>query len=235
MTIAKSGGLSGGSAVIDAGSGVLLDAGRWVLAIRHAGGGEQSTRDNLAAVTERKGFVAAVDGDACDLKRGKELGTKPLRLSNSAARKLAAANAGWKSQIVFNAGARSGLSAGSVSVEQERAQTFRRAIDSSGKSGGTGADDREIVDVEGRDKRLAETLGNIARGGIAQDGRAIIKEQRGKLVVADSGCVKQHAGIGVARDIEPAIRNEIAGEVILDGVRLRRPLEADEAKALGFW
>src|ERR1039458_4215976 len=121
MAIAKSGGLSGGSAVVNAGAGVLLDAGREMLAKRHTRRGEQGTRDNLAAVAQRKRLVTAVDGDAGDFKWGEGLGAEALRLSDGAAREFAAAYAGGKSEIVFNAGAGAGLAAGSMAIEEERA------------------------------------------------------------------------------------------------------------------
>ena len=80
-------------------------------------------------------------------------------------------------------------------------------------------------------QRSPEALGHLTRLGIAQRG-AVLEEQRRKLVCGDAGRVEQACASRVARHVEPAVGNQIAREKVLDRVRARRPLVADQPQSL---
>ena len=103
----------------------------------------------------------AVDRDAGDFERREKLGAEPLRLRERAAREFAAADAGRKSEIIFDARTGARLPARRMPVEQQRSQPFRCAVHRRREAGRTGADDHEIVDIEGGGERLAEALGDL--------------------------------------------------------------------------
>ena len=74
-----------------------------MLTIEHAGGGQHGTGHDLTAVPEGEALVSAVDGDGCNFKRGQKFRAEALRLRERAAREFAAADAGRKSKVVFDA------------------------------------------------------------------------------------------------------------------------------------
>ena len=198
-----------------------------MLAVLHAGRGQHRPRDDLAAVAERQVLVSRVDGHAGHLERHEQLGAKPLRLRHGAPRQLAAADAGWKPEIVLDPRAAARLPAGRVPIEQQRPQPFRRAVDRRREARRTGADNHEVVEIERGRQRSAEALGHLTWLGVAQR-RPILEEQRRQVADADPGRVEQASRVRIARDVEPAIGDEIAREKVLDLVRARRPLVSNQ-------
>ena len=69
-------------------------------------------------------LVSAVDRHAGTLKRSQKLGAQALRLRKRAPRQFAAAHAGRKAKIVFDARTGAGLPARRMAIEQQRAQPF---------------------------------------------------------------------------------------------------------------
>ena len=128
----------------------------------------------------------AIDRDAGHFERREKLGAEPLRLRERAARQLAAADAGRKPEVVLDARTGARLPARRVPVEQQRPQPFRCAVHRRRESGRTGADDHEVVDIEGGRERPAEALGHLrgAPGCAARE--PSLEEQRRKLVVANA-------------------------------------------------
>ncbi len=119
----------------------------------------------------------------------------------------------WKPEIVLDPRAAARLPAGRVPIEQQRPQPFRRAVDRRREAGGTGAHNHEVVQIERGRQRSAEALGHLTWLGVAQRG-PILEEQRGKLARADPGRVEQALRVRIARDVEPAIGDEIAREKV---------------------
>ena len=160
----------GRGAVIHARARVLRHAGRGMLAIEHAGRGQHGSRHDFAAIAERETLVSRIDRDSGHFERREKLRAEPLRLRQGAARQLAAADAGRKSEIVLDPGAGARLSARRVPVEQQCPQPFRCAVHRRRKAGRTGADDHEVVHIEGGRERSAEALGHLRRLRVAQHG-----------------------------------------------------------------
>ena len=229
--LSQTGAFGRGGAVVDAGAGERRDAGRRMLAILHAGGGQQRARDDLAAVAQRQALVSAVDRDAGHFERHEHLGAEPLCLRDRAPGQLAAADAGREAEIVLDLRAGARLPARRMPIEQQRPQSLGGAVHRGGEPGRSGAHDHEVVEIARRGQRSAEALGHLARLRVAQRG-AVLEEQRRQLAGVDAGGVEQAARVRIALDVEPAIGNEIAGEEVLDGVRARRPLVADQPQSL---
>ena len=161
-----------------------------MLAILHAGRGQQRARHDLAAVAERQMLVSGVDRDAGHFERHEELRAEPLRLRHRASRQLAAADAGRKAEIVLDSRAAARLSAGRVPIEQQRPQSFGCAVDRRARPGGPAPTiTRSYRSKRGR-QRSAEALGHLTPLGVAQR-RSVLEEQRRQLVGADTGRVEQ--------------------------------------------
>ena len=144
-----------------------------------------------------------------DFERHEKLGAKPLRLRHGAPRQLAAADAGRKPEVVLDPRTGARLPARRVPVEQQRPQPFRRAVHGRREPGRAGADDHQVVQVERGRERSAEALGHLARLRVAQRG-AVLEEQRRKLAGSIPAASSRPRASGIARDIEPAIGDEIA-------------------------
>ena len=182
---------------------------------------------------ERETLVAAVDRHAGHFERCEGLGAEPLRLHQRAAGQLAAADAGREPEVVLDPRTAAGLAARGVPIEHQRAKALRCAVHRGREAGGTGADDYQVVHVKGRRQRSTETLGDAARVRIAQHGSVFEKQNR-QLVDADTGGLDQRPRIRIPLDVEPPIRNQTAGQEILDRVRSRRPLVSDESQPFGL-
>ena len=58
----------------------------------------------------------------------------------------------------------------------------------------------------------------------------VFEEQRRQLGGRDTRCIQQRPRIGIDRDIQPPERDQIRREEVLDRVRARRPLVADQTQ-----
>ena len=199
---------------------MLGDAGSRVLAIAHARRGQHGSSDDLAAVAQREMLVARVDSDAGHFEGRQKFGAEPLRLCQGAAREFTAADAGREAEIVLDPRAGAGLAARRMAIDEQRAQTFRRAVHRRREAGRPGADDDQIVDVVGGCQRPAKALGDLPRLRIAEE-RTILEEQERQALGAHRRRVEQRARLGIALDVDPVIRQEAAGEEVLDRVRSR--------------
>ena len=169
----------GRGAVVHPRAGVLGHAARGMLAIEHAGGGQHGSRDNLAAVGERETLVSPIDRNLRHFERREKLRAQPLRLRHGAACQFAAADAGRKPEIVLDPRTGARLPARGVPVEQQRPQPFRCAVHRRRKAGRTGADDHQVVHIEGGRERSAEALGHLAGLRVAQHGEPSSKNSAG--------------------------------------------------------
>ena len=121
-----------------------------------------------------------------------------------------------------------------MAVDEQRLQTFRRAVHGGGEARRTGADDREVVHVMARRCHAkAETLRHFAHRWIAERD-AVLRQNDGEIAIDDAGGGQQGGGLRIAIDIQPSIRNQIAGQEVLDRVRLRRPLMTDQPQPRSF-
>ena len=137
-----------------------------------------------------------------------------------------------KAEIVLDSGAGACLSARRLPIEHERAQPFGRTVDRGCQPCRSGADDHEVVQVARRRQRAPEALGDVARSGLRSTVPSS-KNSAGSSIVLDAGRFNR-VRVGIARHVQPSVRNQIAGEKILDLVRARRPLMPDQPQAVGL-
>ena len=97
---------------------------------------------DIAAVEEQ---LAGAGVDPLDRARHEDLCAEPPRLLERAARQLIARDAGREPEVVLDAGRRSGLTAGRLALDHDRAEALRRAVHRCRQAGGTGADDHRVV------------------------------------------------------------------------------------------
>jgi hypothetical protein len=126
--------------------------------------------------------------------------------------------------------ARARLAARRVALHDQRPQALGGAVDRGGEAGRAGADDHEVV--EGGSRRASAGRcarrppvawagpGRCRRRGRPPGGRRRTPGQR-----------EQALRLGVAFDVEPAVRDQVAHEELLDLVGRRRAAPADDAQA----
>ena len=75
-----------------------------------------------------------------------------------------------KSEIVFDFGAGSGLSAGRFGLDKQDVETFGCGVNGGGESRGTGADNDEVAELRGVNVGVEpEAIGEFLNRGIAED------------------------------------------------------------------
>ena len=128
--------------------------------------------------------------------RSDNLHAEALRLHHRAARQVAAAQTGRKAEIVFDARAQAGLSAGSFAIDHHRLQPFGRAIHRSRQTARAAADDGEVVELGVGARLQADLLGQLRRARL-KHARAIGKQGQRQLggIVADGSDELLHLGI----------------------------------------
>jgi hypothetical protein len=116
-----------------------------------------------------------------------------------------------------------------VAVEEERPQAFGGAVHGGREPRGPRADDHEVVNLEGGRQWTAEALGHLTRLRIRQNA-PVLEEERRQRVRADARRLEQSPRLRFTLDVQPAVRNEIAREKVLDLVGPRGPLVPDQAQ-----
>jgi hypothetical protein len=82
------------------------------------------------------------------LDRHKKFSAQALRLQNCSPCEFRPADTGRKPEVVLNASAHACLASGTVAVEEESLQPFRRTIDRRREARGAGADDHQVVQLK---------------------------------------------------------------------------------------
>lgn len=167
---------SGCGAVIHTHAGVLRYSGRVMFVVGHTGSGKQGSRDEVMSIGELKALAPGLYRNSGHFERREKLSAKPLRLRQRAACQFAAADVDGKAEIVLNPRTGACLPAGRVSVEQQSPQSFRCAVHRCGETGRSGADDYQVIDVEGSRERAAKALRYLARLRVTQHRNAVIEK-----------------------------------------------------------
>src|SRR5262249_45012038 len=115
-----------------------------------AGGHDDSSRRDLAAVLENDGVEARLDLQPGYLTRSIQASAEPHCLDGRPPGEITARDAIWEPCVVLDARARSRLSTDRDSIQGDRAQTLRRAVDRGGEPGGAAADDHQIKQISRR-------------------------------------------------------------------------------------
>src|SRR6266699_2420367 len=154
--------------IIDASTGQGIYAGDIQFAVRDAAGEQEGVAAQFQAVRQVNTAVLAIYLDPHRLLRGDDLGAKTLRLRHGTTRQLSPAHSCRKAQVVLDTRTRSRLTARSLLLHKQGAQSLGGTIDSRGKPCWTGADDDQVVKRLFRVCFEVDLLGNLVHVGVHQ-------------------------------------------------------------------
>ena len=118
-----------------------------------------------------------------------------------------------------------------ITLDDERAESFRCTIDGGGKTGGPGSDDDEIVQRHFRMPSDASLLRNLLWRRLLKD-LPIWEDDHGAIVSSDACYLQQLGSLRIRGEIHPLVWNLVSGEKIPCDVGLLRPAVADDADSL---
>src|SRR5262249_19225979 len=131
------------------------------------------------AVGELDELGAAFDAQAADLLRGKNFHAETASLCDGASSEIGAAKAGRKAEIIFDARAHAGLTAGSFALDHDRGKSFGRSVNGSREPRGSSAYDEEIIERCSCVGTQTEFCGKVGLRRIGKRG-AVLKNGRGQ-------------------------------------------------------
>ncbi len=208
-----------------------LDAGDVELAHRHAGGDHHRVAGDLAAVGELHDPVGVLAAQPDHLLGGEDLGAEAARLGDRAVGEVGACQPGGKAEVVLDQRAGAGLAAGRALLDDQRAQTLGGAVDRVGQAGRPAADHHQVVERQLRLGLEPDPGGELLR--FRGDEMAAVLEEHHRQLAGLAGQVRgQSRHRLVALDLDPLVRNLVAGKKLLDGIALRGPTRADDADPL---
>ena len=176
--------------------------------------------------TERAIFLRAIQRARFD--RDHHVCAEFLRLIVGAPGERLPRNASWESEIVFDPRARSGLPAEMPRIEHCHRQTLGRRIHRSCKSGGTAADNGDVVElVLGRAADHSHRIREFGFRGIAQHGAIRTHHQRQVGRRWRITC-HQFGGVFVRGGIEHVIRIAVARQESLQPHQIGKRWRADQ-------
>jgi hypothetical protein len=101
--------------------------------------------------------------------RDRHLGAKLLRLVVSARHQGDAGYPSRKAEIIFDPSRGTGLTAKGAAIEHEDGESFRRGIDSGGKTGGSGSHNDNVINARRIDgPNQTDTARKLVLAGISQ-------------------------------------------------------------------
>ena len=110
--------------------------------------------------------------------REDEVRPEQPRLLARAIREVVAADPPGETGDVADARARARLTAGDLSLEDDRVEPFRGRIDSRREAGGPGADDRDVVDVHTEARAAAQSLDEVAVRRVDEQATVVSNDRR---------------------------------------------------------
>ena len=146
-------GFHGRRPVVHATSFVLLQAFDGRPAIDRAAGDHHGAGGHASPIHQFHFQRTAAAMQRLDLERNRDVRAEFLRLHEGASSQCLPRNTGGKAQIILNAGAGAGLTAGRASIENRDRQTFGRRVHGRGQTRRAGAHDRHVVHVIGIELR----------------------------------------------------------------------------------
>src|SRR5271167_694216 len=102
---------------------------------------------DLVAIPQLEDAVWTLSAELHHFLRGDNLHSKALRLHHRAPRQVRATQARRESQVVLDARAKAGLSAGGLAIDHHRLQSLRGAIHRSCQPAWTSSDNSEVIEL----------------------------------------------------------------------------------------
>jgi hypothetical protein len=206
-------GIPGHDRVVHAGAAEALDAVGLELTPLGSGRHHHRAGEHVLPVVEVDAHEALrAIGQLHRAMEAREHRVEAARLERRVARQLRAGDAGREAEVVLDARARAGLSAGSPGLCHERAQALGAAVDRSRETRGAGAEHDEIEAPAVDLRAQAERARHLCRRRIAQHlGRM---HEDGRLGARDVEPVEQRGALLVGIHVVPAHRQQVALEQI---------------------
>ena len=224
---AVEGGLRGRRPVVDARPREAVRVRQVQRPVLHAGRDEQGLAAHLGPVGQGEDLVPVVDREACHRLRRQHLGAEARRLGQRAARQVGAAQPGRESQVVLDSRRRAGLAPGRLALDEQGREPLRGAVDGGGQTRRPASGDHQVVVRQRRVRPQPDPLGDLRVR--RPDEVAAVGEDDERLVQRiHAGARGQGDRLGVGLDVEPAVRELVPGEVVLDGVPTNRPAVAHD-------
>src|ERR1700734_1509296 len=203
-------------AVVDAGAGEFLGAGDVDLSVGDAGSDEGDMTGNLLPVGQLDDLVLIVAADAGD-PLGEKFGTEAICLKEGAVGQVGSTETLGEAEVVFDLGARTGLAAYGLALDDKGAETLRGCVDACSEASWTGADYDDVIKLLLGLASHAKLGGKIAGGWLNQR-CAVAEDDDGELRVVQPTLFEQVDGFGVLFGVEPLIGDAVAGEEVADVV-----------------
>ena len=228
---AVEGRLGGRAAVVDAGPRQAVGIREVQLPVLDARRDEERLAAHLRPVGEPDHLVRVLHGHAHDLLRGQDLRPEAAGLGHGSARQVGAGQAGREAQVVVDPRRGPGLAARGLPLHHQGLESLGRPVDGGGQAGRSAAHDDQVVERQGGVRPQADPLGDLGVGRADEVGPVGEDDQRLAGGV-DAGAGDELGCLRLRLDVEPAVRDLVAGQVVLDLVGPRRPAVADDPEAL---
>jgi hypothetical protein len=159
-----------------------------------------------------------------------DVGAEPDGLMEGPVGQLGAADAAGEPQVVADHGGGPGLPAGRLRLQQGRAQPLRGSVHGRGQPGRSATDHGDVIGVRGRPGGGRQRLGDLGKGGIAQD-QAVEGDHHRELLGGRADLLQQRAALlGVSR--QEAVQDLVAGQQVPELMGAGRPLLTDHLDGL---
>ena len=141
------GGFGDRRAVINAGAGEAIHTWDIETTPLHSGRDDHAVRREFLPVRELHDSIFAFDKETDGFGGSEHFGSEPAHLCDAAAGEIGSAKSGGKAEIVFDARAEAGLATRGFALHENRLQSFGAAVESTRKSGGSGADNDHVIET----------------------------------------------------------------------------------------
>lgn len=217
-------------AVVDPGTGEPVHAPRVQSLIGDPAGQQQGPGIHLVPVGERHDLVPVLHAQPGDLPWGEDLGTQSPRLSQPPSGQVAPGQPGGKPKVVLDARAHARLPAGSLGLDQQRAEPLRGPVHGRGQPGRTRPHDHQVVVAELGILGHADAGCNLRDRGSLDD--SAVGEHHQRQACALPRGLHHLPGLIGDFDVEPLVGDLVAPEEVLKLMRRRRPAVAHNAHPL---
>jgi hypothetical protein len=186
-------------------------------------------RGDRRPVGEPYGPRTAVDLESRHLARGEDLGTELRGLPAGPVGELRPRHAVGEAEVVLDPGTLPGLPAGRRPLHEHGPQPLRGSVHGGPQSGGSAADDDEVVEVRGRCRREPHLRGQFGRLRLHQ-GRPLRRDHQREPLPVLPGRRQQPLPLGLLRRV-PAVGHLVAGQELPYVGGARRPAVTDDLGA----
>ena len=167
------------------------------------------------------GLGARVDG--CDGLGHKDLHAEALGLLAHLVGQVRAGDALGEAGVVVDALGGSGLAADTTALDDQGVHALAGGVDGGGQSGGSGADDDEIVVGTAGPGVDVQTGGQLGVAGLSQDGTAVVEYDGGDDLTATVELSDGNLGRRLLFDVHPTVGNAVFGKELLGASAIGAP------------